>query len=499
LNQYTSREDLRKLIKNGFEETLNNDINEWSDHYQHVEMMGVNTIAVSVNKNPTRRGGTFIPTPDPIKAKHGLINVDNSAKPRIKQEADNLCFKYAVCVGRFHDTLLNKLSRCQLSKPAVWRSYFKDLDWTGISFPTSLADIDTFEKNNPDIIVNVWTLEEDNLHCMVARRSSRKVIEGQTHSIDLLMLCAPGDDGGFLNHFTTILNIGTLRRTGKNCKKYPCLTCTHLVYTAERLHRHTDQGCHIAQDGAVEVVPDINVPIQFKDVNNLKTRHHPYAIYSDFESFLVSLDKMSDNIQNSAPKSATTVHEPLSYCLYQMIWTLKFGDQVFKKVSKVRRPDQTHHHFTKQYMGDIKDCSLETYRYFCENDLAILTPEEKDQHWKIKNCCICKKPFKFSDKVRHHHHEHPTAKYVGPAHPHCNLTGNDWNFTNPVFFHNLKGYDAHHILLGCGKDVVDPGVKDVMTLLTKDELFDGKITATAESAEKAQRNYLETRLQTLED
>jgi predicted DNA-binding protein len=35
LNQYTSREDLRKLIKNGFEETLNNDINEWSDHYQH--------------------------------------------------------------------------------------------------------------------------------------------------------------------------------------------------------------------------------------------------------------------------------------------------------------------------------------------------------------------------------------------------------------------------------------------------------------------------------
>jgi hypothetical protein len=290
LNQYTSREDLRKLIKNGFEETLNNDINEWSDHYPHVEMMGVNTIAVSVNKNPTRRGGTFIPTPDPIKAKHGLINGDNSAKPRIKQEADNLCFKYAVCVGRFHDTLPKKLRRCQLSKPAVWRPFFKNLDWTGISFPTSMADIDTFEKNNPDIIVNVWTLEEDNLHCMVAHRSSRKVIVCQTHSIDLLMLCAPGDDGGFLNHFTTILNIGTFRRTGKNCKKYPCLPCTHLFNTAEHLQRHTDQGCHIAQDGAVEVVPDINVPIQFKDVNNLKTRHHPYAIYSDFESFLVSLE-----------------------------------------------------------------------------------------------------------------------------------------------------------------------------------------------------------------
>jgi hypothetical protein len=73
-----------------------------------------------------------------------LINVDNSAKPNIKQEADNFCFKYAVCVGRFHDTLvkdiqrsqLNKLRRFQLSKPVLWKPYFHNLDWTGISFPT---------------------------------------------------------------------------------------------------------------------------------------------------------------------------------------------------------------------------------------------------------------------------------------------------------------------------------------------------------------------------
>jgi hypothetical protein len=196
----------------------------------------------------------------PLRPSMALINVDNSAKPNISktaQEADNVCFKYAVCVGRFHDTFVKKLRRYQLSKPAVWKPYFHNLDWTGISFPTSMADIDTFKKNNPDIIVNVWTLEEDELHCEVARRSSRKVVEGQTHSINLLMLCAPGDDGGFLNHFTTILNIGTFRRTGKACKKFPCLTCTHLFNTAQLLQQHTDQGCHIAENGAVEVMPTI--------------------------------------------------------------------------------------------------------------------------------------------------------------------------------------------------------------------------------------------------
>jgi hypothetical protein len=483
LNNFTTREQLEKLLKNQFEGAMQDKIDEFCKRYENVDMVGVDAIAVNVHRNPSRRGGTFIKTPDTIKAKHGLINVDNSAKSNIKQEADNFCFKYAVCVGRFHDTLVKKLRRFQLSKPAVWKPYFHNLDWTGISFSTSMADIDTFEKNNPDIIVNVWTLEEDELHCEVARRSSRKVVEGQTHSINLLMLCAPGDDGGFLNHFTTILNIGTFRRTGKACKKFPCLTCTHLFSTAQLLQQHTDQGCHIAENGAVEVMPTINVPIQFKDVNNLKTRHHPYAMYADFESCLVPIDKQPDNFQNFAPKSATTVHDILSYCFYQMIWTEKNGDEVFKKVCKVRKPDQTIAEFGMQYMADIKDYTYDTYKYFCQNDLAVLTPKQKDQHWKIKNCCICKRPFNFMDKVRHHHHEHPTAKYIGPAHPHCNLTCNDWNFTNSVFFHNLKGNDAHHILLGSGKHVVDPANKDFGNL-TQKALFDGTFTTISESAEK---------------
>ena len=135
-------------------------------------------------------------------------------------------------------------------------------------------------------------------------------------------------------------------------------------------------------------------------------------------------------------------------------------------------------------MADIKQCSYETYKYFCQNDLAVLTPEEITDYWKIKNCCICKKAF--AGGVRHHHHEHPTGKYVGPAHPNCNMTCNDWHFENSVFFHNLKSYDSHHILLGSGKDV--SGATDfrtnLMKHLTQDKIFDGEISAIAESAEK---------------
>jgi hypothetical protein len=246
LNKFTTKEQFYKILKNQFQIELQEKLDQFSAMYTNSPIIGVTAIAVNVNRNPSRRGGSFIKTPDTIKGKHGLINVDNSANPNIKQKADNLCFKYAVCVGRFHDTLVqdiqrsnrHKLRRLQLSKPALWKPYFRNLDWTGISFPTSLANIDTFEKNNPDIIVHVWTLEEDEHHCEVARRSSRKVVVGKTHSINLLMLCAPGDHGGFINHFTTILNTGTFRRTGKNCKKYPCLSCTKLFNTPELLKKH---------------------------------------------------------------------------------------------------------------------------------------------------------------------------------------------------------------------------------------------------------------------
>ena len=473
LNKYTSEESIRAMVKKGFEGELQKKIEFFCDRYAHA-MVGVEAMTVGVNRNPSRRGGTYVASPAAIKTKHGFINVNNT---------DDFCFKYAICTALFRERVSPKMRRPCLSKPQTWRKFFPELDWTGMSFPTSLKNVDTFEENNPDINVNVWTMEEDNQHCELVRLSKHEVVHGRTRIVHLLMLAAPGDDCGFLNHFTTILNIGTFRRTGKTCKKYPCLTCTHMFNSTKLLKQHMEQGCHVAQDGPIEVMPTKNVPIQFEDKNNKKCRHHPYVIYADFESCLVPIDKEDPRFR-SFPKSATTVHEILSYCFYQLIWTVKNGDEVFKKVHKVRTSEQSEHQFMQQYMADIKQCSHETYKYFCQNDLAVLTPEEISDFWKIKKCCICKKCF--THNSRHHHHEHPTGKYVGPAHPNCNLTCNDWHFENSVFFHNLKGYDSHHILLGSGKDVSGaPDLRhNLMKHLTQENIFDGEISAIAESAEK---------------
>ena len=54
-------------------------------------------------------------------------------------------------------------------------------------------------------------------------------------------------------------------------------------------------------------------------------------------------------------------------------------------------------------------------------------------------------------KVRDH--DHRTGQYRGAAHTKCNIL----HYSNrylPIFFHNLKGYDSHHILRAA-TDIVD--------------------------------------------
>ena len=50
-------------------------------------------------------------------------------------------------------------------------------------------------------------------------------------------------------------------------------------------------------------------------------------------------------------------------------------------------------------------------------------------------------------------HDHLTGRYRGPAHSKCNqqLRIEPYRTPIPVFFHNLKNYDAHHLISAVGR------------------------------------------------
>ena len=89
---------------------------------------------------------------------------------------------------------------------------------------------------------------------------------------------------------------------------------------------------------------------------------------------------------------------------------------------------------------------------------------QKEQQWVLKrltdemdqleaesqeNCNLCEKPLlqkNFRDAVKDHCHI--TGRYRGAAHNECKLKMRIKSKTDqiPIVFHNLRGYDAHHLM-----------------------------------------------------
>ena len=74
-----------------------------------------------------------------------------------------------------------------------------------------------------------------------------------------------------------------------------------------------------------------------------------------------------------------------------------------------------------------------------------LSEEQKLQSKNATRCSICNKQFQENDE-RVRDHCHFTGKYRGCAHNKCNLDYSWRYFKIPIFFHNLKNYDAHLII-----------------------------------------------------
>ena len=87
------------------------------------------------------------------------------------------------------------------------------------------------------------------------------------------------------------------------------------------------------------------------------------------------------------------------------------------------------------------------------NNKMVITDEEQIEFDNSTQCYICNKEIKENDKkgCKVRDHDHLTGKYRGCAHNVCNLKYNYKDFKIPIFFHNLKNYDAHLIISNAHK------------------------------------------------
>ena len=127
-----------------------------------------------------------------------------------------------------------------------------------------------------------------------------------------------------------------------------------------------------------------------------------------------------------------------------------------------------------------------------------MTKEEQEAHNNTGKCWICDGPFKpYKDGDCHglwkvKDHCHITGEYRGAAHSKCNqqLRIDPFRTPIPVFFHNLKNYDSHHLISAIGRTeekktaVTDKNGKPIIGKDKPVTVTDGKISAIVQNMEK---------------
>ena len=89
---------------------------------------------------------------------------------------DNRCFEYAILSALYHNEIKENPDR-----PSKYKAHTGKLNFTGIELPASLINIDKFEKNNPEIKVNVFGYER-SVHILRLNKT------GPQNAIDLLFI-----------------------------------------------------------------------------------------------------------------------------------------------------------------------------------------------------------------------------------------------------------------------------------------------------------------------
>ena len=230
-----------------------------------------------------------------------------------------------------------------------------------------------------------------------------------------------------------------------------------------------------------------NPTIKFKNIQHIMKA--PYVVYADTESII----KPTTTPNTDTNTVQSSEHIP---CSFAYVIVRSDGKVISERLY---RGEDAMDVFFQQLEQE-----LENIREDLKNERPLaMTEEEQEAHNNAGKCWICDGPFKPYEqgdtgglwKVRDH--DHLTGKYRGPAHSKCNLSLriDPYKTSIPVFFHNLKNYDAHHLISAIGRTEVKETVctdkngqpltyKDKKGVEKKQTVTDGKISAIVQNMEK---------------
>ena len=455
LNEYQIIEALDKAA-----EEINNKIAFWLSEGSGWTIVEIRSHFVNIVKYLPLRGNSYIPTPDKLRHHNkGLINLKN---------IDNKCLLWSLVRH------LNPRKKDPQRITKEDREFAKNLDFSGITFPVTINQINRIEKQN-NININLFGYDTVKKSIYPVQISE----ESYDDHLELLYLEGKNELGGETTHYIYIKDFNRLMFTfTKNKgKKHFCTRCLQCFYSNESLAKHRVYCL------AINGVQAIEMPKKYKDKNGIwrtpcvyfknhhKTLPAPFGIYADFEC---TTEKIS-GCKPSDIKSYTGKYQKHTACSfgYKVVCHC---DNRYSGDVVIYRGEDFIQRFMKCMFEEVKNCQSIIRDNF--NKPLKMTGEDEKAFKKATHCHICEKRYKLDD-VPVRDHCHVTGKYRGSAHQTCNLKLqiSAENIKIPVVFHNLKGYDSHFIMNELG-ELIKKGEENI------------KINVIAQNAEKYMAFYI---------
>ena len=427
---------------------------------------------------------SYIELPKYLQTKKAIVNVKN--------RHDDECLKWALLSSLYpaHD------NPHRVSK---YKDHEKELNFAGIEFPVTLKDIPKVERLN-NLAINVFGYSESaGVHPLY-------LTNDLSQDPITLLLITEIQDGKTKSHYCWIRDFNRLcfDQTKHKERKHFCLRCItphssertladHMIYC-----RGVDTPpCHAVFPEKSEDGTDPT--IEFKNIQNMMKA--PYVVYADTESIIRPVD--SPNTDSNTVQ--TSEHVPCSFayvivrsdgqvtseCLYRGEDAMDvFFQQLEQELENIRE-DLKHIRPLRMTEDDWVNHENATKCWICDGPFTDYNPGDKGGMWKVLD------------------HDHLTGRYRGPAHSKCNqqLCIEPYRSPIPVIFHNLKNYDAHHLISAIGRTdeketiCTDKNGKPIMKKKKKDQadgdmgsdgelqeepltVTDGRITAIVQNMEK---------------
>jgi hypothetical protein len=370
---------------------------------------GVTSFALNLHNYTAFSGSSYTELPKAMLHKKAIVNIKNE---------DALCFLYSVLAHLFP-------AKHHGDRLSNYKKYINELKYDGIEMPMKVSDIERFEAKN-ELVINVYTYNTMTKDIEIVYHS-----KGDKEPINLFL---------YNKHYSLIRHWKRFTNKDGECKHY-CNRCFQSFRTPCNLQKHM-VDCKQFDACTVEM-PEDDESICF--TNEDRKYKYPVAVYADFESTLPTCSSRRGKDKIGKHTMRLQRHKSVSY-MFKIC-----GDNLPPNMQTVYKytGSDADEHFVKT-LQELQDTLI--IQAFPNNTMENLTAEEKMSYYKCRACPQCKISFtKTEEKCNSNKcrdHNHITGKFRGALCRECNLQNGKKESRNrfiPIFFHNLKGYDAHHI------------------------------------------------------